>query len=280
AEPLLFMAHMDEIGFRVGKVLADGRLELQARGGLYTSLWAGQAALVHGRRGPVPALFEPRSDGLGAGRRSPAGDLTAFLGASGPREVAALGIQAGTGVTMPKTLLRLGRHRVTAGTLDDRAGAAILLLALRHIDPSRLRHRVTFAWTTREETGFLGAAALAHGAGGYARVYPVDACPTADSPRESRRYAYVPLGRGAVLPAAAPGALLAQLRELGRRRGIALQVAAIPGGNDGIPFQAGDAIVAPLAWPCRYLHTPAEVADLRDLEALVDLVAALAGEAR
>ena len=280
AEPLLFMAHMDEIGFRVGKVLPDGRLELQARGGLYGSLWEGQAALAHGRRGPVPALFEPRPDGIGASRRSPAGDLTAFLGASAPREVAALGVQAGTGVTMPKTLLRLGRHRITAGSLDDRAGAAILLLALRRIDPSRLRHRVTFAWTAREETGFLGAAALAHGAGGYSRVYPVDACPTSDSPRESRRTADVPLGRGAVLPAAASRTLLAQMRELGRRRGIAQQVAAIPGGNDGIPFQAGDAVVAPLAWPCRYLHTPAEVGDLRDLEALVDLVAALAGEAR
>ena len=280
AGPLLFMAHMDEIGFRVGKVLPDGRLELQARGGLYGSLWQGQPALAQGRLGPVPALFEPRPDRLGATRGAPAGEVTAFLGAGNPREVAALGVQAGTGVTMPKRLLRLGRHRVTAGTLDDRAGAAILLLALRRIDPSRLRRRVTFAWTAREETGFLGAAALAHGAVSYARVYPVDACPTSDSPRESRRTADVPLGRGAVLPAAAPRALLAQLRELGRRRGIALQVAAIPGGNDGIPFQAGDAVVAPLAWPCRYLHTPAEVADLRDLEALVDLVAALAGEAR
>ncbi len=280
AEPLLFMAHMDEIGFRVGKVLPDGRLALRVRGGLYSSLWEGQAALAHGRRGPVPALFEPRSGGIGAGGLSPAGELIAFLGASDPREVAALGVQAGTGVTMPKRLVRLGRHRITAATLDDRAGAAILLLALRRIDPSRLRHRVTFAWTAREEIGFLGAAALAHGAGGYARVYPVDACPTSDSPRESRRTAAVPLGRGAVLPVAAPRALLAQMRELGRRRGIALQVATISGGNDGVPFQAGDAVVAPLAWPCRYLHTPAEVADLRDLEALVDLVAALAGEAR
>jgi putative aminopeptidase len=279
SDPLLFMAHMDEIGFRVSEVLPDGRLKLQVRGGLYSSLWEGQAALVHGRRGPVPALFEPRPGWLGAGRGSPVADLTAFLGAGGPREVATLGVQAGAGVTMPKALLRLGRHRVTAGSLDDRAGAAVLLLALRRIDPSRLRRRVTFAWTTREETGFLGAAALAHGKGGYRRVYPVDACPTSDSPRESRRTAYVPLGRGAVLPAAAPGMLLARMRELGRRRGIALQVAAVPGGNDGIPFRDGDAAVAPLSWPCRYLHTPAEVADLRDLEALVDLVAALAGEA-
>jgi putative aminopeptidase FrvX len=280
SDPLLFMAHMDEIGFRVSEVLPDGRLRLQARGAQYTSFWEGQPALVHARRGPVPALFEPRAGGLGASHPSPAGDLAAFLGAGGPREVAALGVQAGDGVTMPKTLLRLGRHRVTARSLDDRAGAAVLLLALRRIDPSQLRHRVTFAWTTREETGFLGAAALARGAGGYRRVYPVDACPTSDSPRESRRSAYLPLGRGAVVPAAAPDALLARMLDVGRRRGIALRAAVIPGTNDGVPFRAGGAAVLPLSWPCRYLHTPAEVADLRDLEALVDLVAALAGEAR
>jgi putative aminopeptidase len=280
SDPLLFMAHMDEVGFRVSEVLPDGRLRLQARGALYTSFWEGQAALVHARRGPVPALFEPRAGGLGAGHPAPAGDLAAFLGAGGPREVAALGVQAGDGVTMPKTLIRLGRHRVTARSLDDRAGAAVLLLALRRIDPSRLRHRVTFAWTTREETGFLGAAALARGAGGYRRVYPVDACPTSDSPRESRRSAYLPLGRGAVVPAAAPDALLARMLDVGRRRGIALRAAVIAGTNDGVPFRAGGAAVLPLSWPCRYLHTPGEVADLRDLEALVDLVAALAGEAR
>ena len=280
SDPLLFMAHSDEIGFRVSEVLPDGRLKLQTRGGLYRSLWEGQAALVHGRLGPVPAVFEPRPDWLTASRHSPAGDLTAFLGASGAPEVAALGVQAGAAVTMPKALHRLGRHRLTARSLDDRAGAAVLLLALRRIDPSQLRHRVTFAWTTREEIGFLGAAALAHGPGAYRRVYPVDAFPTSDSPREARRSGDVPLGHGAVLPATAPSALLAGMRDLGRRRGIALQVALIPGGNDGVPFQAGDAAVLPLSWPCRYTHTPAEVADLRDLEALVDLVAALAAEER
>jgi putative aminopeptidase FrvX len=280
SNPLLFMAHMDEIGFRVNAVLPDGRLSLQARGGLYPSLWEGQAALVHGRRGPVPAVFEPRPDWLTASHRNPAGDLTAFLGAGSAPAAAALGVQAGAGVTMPKALLRLGRHRLTARSLDDRAGAAVLLLALRRIDPSRLHHRLTFAWTTREEIGFLGAAALAHGRGAYRRVYPVDAFPTSDSPRESRRSGDIPLGHGAVLPAAAPAALLAAMRGLGRRHGIALQVALIPGGNDGVPFQAGDAAVLPLTWPCRYTHTPAEVSDLRDLEALVDLVAALATEER
>ena len=277
-EPLLFMAHLDEIGYRVSEVLADGRLKLQARGGLLNSYWEGQAALVHGRRGPVAAVFEPRPDWLTAARRRPpAGGLTAFLGAGGPGEVAALGIQPGTAVTMPKALLRLGRDRVAARSLDDRGGAAVLLLALRRLDRARLRHAVTFAWTAREEVGFWGAAALANRLGGRRRVYPVDALPTSDSPRESRQTAYLPLGHGAVLPAAAPRAALARLLDLGRRRGIALQVGAVFGGNDGVPFQAGDSTVLPLSWPCRYIHSPGEVSDLRDLEALVDLVVAVAG---
>jgi putative aminopeptidase FrvX len=307
-EPLLFMAHMDEIGFRVGEVLPDGRLRLQARGGLQSSLWEGQAALVHGRRGPRPAVFEPRPDWFTAGRRQSGADLTAWLGADSPGEAAALGVQVGTTVTMPKTLLRLGRDRAAARSLDDRAGAAVLLLALRRIDPAKLRHRITFSWTVREEIGYLGAAAIAHGRGGYRRVYPIDAFPTADSPRERRgsanagvrssafaplgssafaplgssvfaplgSSAYAPLGHGAVLPAAAPAALLARLLDLGRRQGIPLQLGSIAGGNDGVPFQAGDAAVVPLSWPLRYTHTPSEVADLRDLEALADLVTALA----
>jgi putative aminopeptidase FrvX len=278
-DPRLFMAHMDEIGFRVTRVLEDGRLELEARGGLLPEIWQAQAALVHGSRGPVPALFEPRATRPDAGRGAPAGGVTAFLGARDPQEVAALGIQVGTTVTMPKALIRLGSHRVTARSLDDRAGCAALLLALRRLDPARLRHRVTFAWTVREEAGLLGAAVLAHRREGWRRVYPVDAFPTSDSPRESGGLAYAPLGRGAVLPATAPRELRDRLLALGRRRGIALQLGMPSGASDGIPFQRGAATVLPIFFPCRYTHSPVEVADLRDLETLADLVAALASAA-
>jgi putative aminopeptidase len=276
-EPLLFMAHMDEIGFRVARVLADGRLELEMRGGLFPALWQGRAALVHGRNGPVPAVFEPRPAPPAAGHPPRAGDLTLFLGARGPGEVAASGIGADTTVTMPRALVRLGRWRLAARGLDDRAGAAALLLALHRLDPARLRHRVTFAWTSREEAGLLGAAVLAHRDQGWRRVYPVDAFPTADSPLETDLLADAPLGHGVVLPTGAPRAVRDRLLDLGRRRGIALQLGVAAGTNDGIPFQNGAATVVPLFFPCRYTHSPGEVADLRDLEALTDLVTALAG---
>jgi putative aminopeptidase FrvX len=278
----LFMAHMDEVGFQVSEVLADGRLKLRARGGLLRTLWEAHAALVQGRRGPVPAVVEPRPRWHGDLRRASADELTASIGAAGAAEVAALGIRVGSTVTMPKQMLRLGRHRVAAGSLDDRAGAAALLLALRRIHPAALRHRVTFAWTTREEAGFLGAAALARALPGPRRVYPVDVYASSDSPREPRQPAAATLGHGAVLGAAggsyAGRAEADRVLALGRQRGIALQLAATVGPTDGIPFLAGGASVLPLSWAGRYSHAPAEVADLRDVEALVDLVVALAGE--
>jgi putative aminopeptidase FrvX len=279
----LFMAHMDEVGFEVSEVLADGRLKLRARGGLLRTLWEAHAALIQGRRGPVPAVIEPRPRWHADLRRASADDLTAFLGAASAAEVAALGIRVGSTVTMPKGMLRLGRHRVAAGSLDDRAGAAALLLALRRIHPAALPHRVTFAWTTREELGFLGAAALARAFPGPRRVYPVDVYASSDSPRESRQPAAAALGHGAVLGASGSGLyarreVVDRVLELGRQRGIPLQLATTVGPTDGIPFLASGASVLPLSWAGRYSHAPAEVADLRDLEALVDLVVALAGE--
>ena len=43
-------------------------------------------------------------------------------------------------------------------------------------------------------------------------------------------------------------------------------------------FSEGGAIDVGLSWPGRYSHSPVEVMDRRDLEALVDLIVALALE--
>src|SRR6185295_238036 len=151
--PLLFVAHMDEVGFRVEEVLPDGRLRLQTRGGLLTSVWEAQAALVHGDRGPVPAVFEPREDWWTAERAARSTPLTVYLGVSSAKEAEALGVHAGSTVTMPKRALRIGRHRILARSCDDRVGSTALLLALRRIDPAKLHRRITFAWSVEEEVG-------------------------------------------------------------------------------------------------------------------------------
>src|SRR4030042_562624 len=44
---VVFVAHLDEIGFRITAIRDDGSLELSPVGGLFPSLWEAKPALVH-----------------------------------------------------------------------------------------------------------------------------------------------------------------------------------------------------------------------------------------
>src|SRR5437879_12115361 len=61
---VVFIAHLDEIGFTVTGIRDDGSLELQTRGGFFSSLFEGQPALVHTPKGDVPGVFMPRDSGV------------------------------------------------------------------------------------------------------------------------------------------------------------------------------------------------------------------------
>ena len=65
---------------------------------------------------------------------------------------------------------------------------------------------------------------------------------------------------------------------LARRNAVPLQIGVTAGGNDGSKFTAFGAVNIPIGFPLRYAHTPAETADLRDAEAAVELIVALARE--
>src|SRR2546422_1012973 len=69
AGPVVIVAHLDEIGFRVDTVNADGTLGLRNRGGFILSLFEGKPALIHTDRADIPGIFLPRDTGLT--RRTP-----------------------------------------------------------------------------------------------------------------------------------------------------------------------------------------------------------------
>lgn len=280
-EPLLFVAHMDEVGFRVSEILPDGRLRLETRGGLIRSAWEAQAALIHGAKGAVPAIFEPREDWWTSEKAALPIPLTVYLGVSSAAEAEALGIRVGSAVTMPKRMLRIGRHRVLARSFDDRVGSTTQLLALRRLDPAKLRRRVTFAWSVEEEIGLNGTLALAGRMRDLREVHPVDTFVSSDSPIESKRFANARLGQGPVIRAMdngflAPRPLIDRFRTLAEQSGIPVQIGFTGGATDGMAFLADGPAMLPFSWPGRYSHSPVEVADLRDVEALIKLVVAVA----
>lgn len=281
-EHIVFVAHMDELGFVIETILGDGCLKLKRRGGFYPSLWEGQAASIHTTSKDIPGVFEPRRGWHDAEARTPTEPLTVYLGTSSREETEALGIEAGrTTVTMPKEMWRIGEHRAVARSFDDRAGCAVLIVALERIDPSALTKRVTFAWSTEEEVGMTGAKALAERFQDATRVYPVDTFVSSEAPGEWDGAAYNPLGEGAVIRVLesinfVPRKATKEMLDLARANRIAAQVGTTSGGTDGQPFLSYGIVSVPLSWPGRYSHSPVEVLDFRDLESLVDLIEAIA----
>jgi putative aminopeptidase FrvX len=196
----------------------------------------------------------------------------------------AQGVRIGSAVTASKCASRLGETSFTARALDDRVGTTALVLALGGLAPDQVKGRTIFAWVTREEIGLQGAAALAAQLGtSVRRVHAVDTFVSSDSPLESPRYAFTPLGAGAVIrvldgSSIAPPHEVIRIETIARRRGIPVQAGTTSGSNDGSTLAKWGAVNIPLSWPGRYSHSPVEVADLRDVTSLVRLITALARE--
>ncbi len=278
---VVFIAHLDEIGFRVTSIGNDGVLALEPVGGLFPSMWEGRPALVHTASGTIPGVFPPRESSADTLVRAPPA-LVVDVGADSRAAAESLGIAVGSTVTSPKQYTRLAGTRATARSFDDRVGVTALVLAARRLVRAPPSHTVIFLWSTREEIGLEGARAAAAELGlGVSRVHAIDTFVSADAPLESPRFGLAPLGKGAVARAldnssVTPPALVDSLVALAARERIPLQIGATNGGNDGSVFAEYGVPDVPIGWPLRYSHSPVETVDLADVVALVDLVTAAA----
>ncbi len=270
---VVFVAHLDEVGFVVRGIEESGLLALEPLGGIFPELWESRPALVHTGAATVPGVFQPRDS---------SGALHADLGTDSRAATEALGVRIGHTLTMPKEYVRLAGYRATGRSFDDRVGSTAQVLALRRLDPRRLKHTVIFLWSVREEVGLEGARAAADSLRfRAARVHAIDTFVSADSPLEPQAFAVAPVGRGPVARAldnssVTPPAYLDSLVALARRRDIPLQVGTTNGGNDGSAVSGYGVPDVPIGWPLRYSHSPVEVIDLRDLAHLAELVQAVA----
>src|SRR5215510_3732908 len=285
---VLVVAHQDEIGFEVRSILPDGRLELETRGGGVLAYFMGHAAFVHSTNGIHPGVLELPDGWDKDDFKWPRGPRTQFrvdVGAKTAEQAAQLAIKTGDYVTIPKKYHKLLGTRASARAFDDRMGCAALVSAAWALGPDLKNRNITFVWSTSEELGLLGAADLAKRLAGEGRapeyVFAVDTFVSSDSPLESRRFADALLGQGFVVRAVdnsniVPHTLVEKVISLARSDHIAAQYGVTGGGNDGSAFlQYGSTDVA-LGWPLRYSHSPAEVIDTRDLDALAKIITAVA----
>lgn len=282
--PLVFVAHMDEVGFEIQSIQPDGTMTVRTRGGMFLSLYEAHPVLIHTAKGPVGAVLSPRSGYASAESSQPAVEsLVLVAGAGSPEEVAALGVAVGQAVTVKKQVMRLGGARITVRAMDDRVGSAALVEALKRIDPASLTNKVTFVWSVEEETGLAGASHVAEDlrAQKVHTAFAVDTFVSTDTPVDGQRVARAPLGAGAVLRGMDSRTLarpttIDRITELAAEASIPLQIGVTAGGTDASPFSAIGAIDVGLSWPGRYSHSPVEVTDLTDVDSLIRLIVKLA----
>ncbi|MCB1665771.1 MAG: M28 family peptidase [Pseudomonadales bacterium] len=282
-EATVFIAHMDEVGWEITEIAEDGTLSLRSLGGVVTSAWEGQPAVLQIDTGSeLSSLSNPAYlRGVFLDRASPRekrpDTVRAWFGMNG-QALAAAGVRPGMGLTLHKQGHYMGHYRYASRSMDDRVGVTALLTAINELDPAQVPNRMIFAWSVQEEGGLRGAAELAKRFGDETRrAYSIDTFVSSDTPLESPHFALAPLGQGPVLRSIENGTLatpyeLQRNIRVAESAGIPFQVGQTQGGTDGTRFTVYGAPNAGLSWPGRYSHSPAEISDLRDIDGLITLI--------
>ncbi len=276
----MLSAHMDEVGLMAISATEDGLLNVRAIGGIDSRVLVSKRVRV----GYKTSDNEPLNGVIGAmaihqqspeDRKAvlPITQLHVDIGAKDKDEAMAK-VPAGTPITFMTDYQTFGDHKALARALDDRVGCYNMLRLL----DADVRGDTYFVFTCQEEVGCRGAAGAAF------RIKPdvafalegTTANDAGDIPETAK---VCKLGEGVAVSfmdfsSIASPALFKAVVKLAEDEGVNYQIKmSVSGGNDGGVIQraASGAHTCVLSVPCRNIHSPASVCDLRDVEAQYQL---------
>lgn len=270
---VMFSAHMDSIGLVATHIDEKGYVHVGALGGVH----AARALFTPVRFGSgVNGLFCTSGDADLS--KLKAADLVVDIGAADETQAKKL-VQVGDGMVYD-TPTRTAGNRVISPYLDNRIGCLVLLAAMERLE--RTDNDLYFVFSSQEEVGTRGAKTAAWSVDPDYGV-AVDVCGTDDMPGANHQVSAL-CGKGAAVNVMDHSVIchpemVARLEALAQEQGIAVQRSVSRmGGTDAGPIHQTRAGVytGGISIPCRYIHTPVEMADWGDVEACVRLTAAFA----
>jgi len=273
---LLLDAHLDQIGMAVTAIEEGGFLRVTPCGGMDIRILAGQEVIIHGKQalfGLIPAT-PPH---LAQKEDKPPEWKDVLIDTGVPREKLETLVPVGTRVSLRAAPARLLGDRLTAPALDDRTGVAAILRCLELLEGQECPP-LTVQFSVQEETGHSGAKAAGFASNADAAIV-VDVS-FAMAPGLDEQKAPGRLGGGAMtgIAPALDDQMGETLRRLARDQGISHTI-EVMGGRTGTNADTLQGVAAGipcalLSIPLRNIHTAVEVVDMRDIEAVAQLMTA------
>ena len=269
---IMFAAHMDSIGFIVTHIEKEGFLRVGKLGGISPKdVLNTPVRFKNGVRGVLVAEEK-------AGDKLKLEDCYLDIGARDEAQARSL-VQVGD-TAVYDTAVTETNGRVLSPYLDDRIACAILLKTLELVGDCE--NDLYFVFTVQEEVGTRGAKTAAWAVDPDYGI-AVDVTDVDDTPG-SAKYGTRKLGGGAAIKVMDSSVIchpevVRALEQCARDKGIAVQRDIIRAGStDAGPIHVTRTGVRTggISIPCRYIHTPTELADLSDCAACVELAAAFA----
>ena len=284
----MVFGHLDQIGFIVRKIDANGFIQVERLGGVPEKVLAGLELMLRSEDGKwYPGLIglkshhaTPPEEAYNVEKLS---NIRIDIGAKSKEEVNALGIHIGCPAVYKPSFTSLQGNRVSGTSVDDRGACVCLVSIAEQLHKKRPRCDVFLVGTVWEEFNVRGAMLAAR------HIEPdiaisLDVALAGDTADLSGRYDDV-LGAGPCVQLYSRGTFNGTLAhaplfrlalDSAQKAGCNLQRFASSGMLTDLSFVQleGKGIASlEMCFPVRYTHSPVETCDMADIEGLSRVVA-------
>ncbi len=283
ATTVMLAAHMDEIGLMVKNITKEGFLQFAKIGGIDDRILIAQKVLVHTEKRSITGIIGSKPPHILKEEEKKkvieADDLFIDIGAKDKQDAQKMGVRVGDAVSFDIKFTRVGKDTVVGKAFDDRVGCAALIETMRKL--SKVDCTIYVVGTIQEEVGLRGATIAAF------QLYPdvgiaLDVTVAGDVPGVKEVEAPAKMRAGPALTVADAGLIthpkvLRLFIDSAEENKIPYQLetgmkgttdaAKIALTKEGVPSGV-------ISIPTRYIHSPASLLSLKDVENAVKLAVA------
>ncbi len=285
---VMLACHMDEIGFLVSHIDADGFIYVDPVGGFDPRNLFSRRVRICTPDGDYPAVMNPGGRPIHISTpedRKKIPQVSEFMLDCGMGKATADKIQIGDYVVMEEPFVDMG-EKVVSKALDNRIACWLGIEVIRKLVADQATHEceIWVAFTCQEEVGLRGARTSAYHIKPHIG-FGIDVTLACDTPGVPKQDTVTVQGEGVGLHVKDSSfisdiALVEEVEALAKARNIPFQRTILrAGGQDGAAAQqaAAGARAMGIVVGTRYIHTVTEMAAKSDLVAARDILAAWLG---